>query len=293
MPAKPITRIADLIGAVALAGWLCAVVAVPAFAGDDFRVSTAEKDAGGFLVHAVDSDFQARQTKIRVLLPDQLEQGKRCPVLYVLPVEAGDGARWGDGLVEARKGDIPNKYGLICVGPTFADVPWYADHPTNAKLRQETYLMKVVLPYVDQTYPTPAKPEGRLLVGFSKSGWGAFSLLLRHPGVFGKAAAWDAPLMLERPDKYGTGEIFATQENFAKYQISALLKQRAADLAGEARLVHCGYDIFRDDHQAAHRLMDELKIAHQYRDGPKRQHAWHSGWLPEVVQMLVEGRKNP
>ncbi len=47
----------------------------------------------------------------------------------------------------------------------------------------------------------------------------------------------------------------------------------------------------REHHQSAHRLMEELKIAHEYRDGPKREHSWHSGWLPEAVQMLVEKPK--
>ena len=51
-------------------------------------------------------------------------------------------------------------------------------------------------------------------IGFSKSGWGAFSLLLRHPEVFGRAAAWDAPLMLEQPNRYGMGAVFGSQENF-------------------------------------------------------------------------------
>jgi hypothetical protein len=29
-------------------------------------------------------------------------------------------------------------------------------------------------------------------------------------------------------------------------------------------------------------------IAHQYRDGPKREHSWRSGWLPEAVELLVK-----
>jgi hypothetical protein len=59
---------------------------------------------------------------------------------------------------------------------------------------------------------------GLLLLGFSKSGWGAlFSLLLRHPDVFGKAAAWDAPLVMDSPGRHGNGDIFGTPENFEKY----------------------------------------------------------------------------
>jgi hypothetical protein len=34
------------------------------------------------------------------------------------------------------------------------------------------------------------------LIGFSKSGWGALSLLLSNTSVYRKVAAWDAPSML-------------------------------------------------------------------------------------------------
>jgi len=81
------------------------------------------------------------------------------------------------------------------------------------------YLIQVVLPFVEKEYLAQALPEARLLLGFSKSGWGAFSLLLRHPGVFGKAVAWDAPLTVDRPGQYGSGPIFGTQENFDRYRV--------------------------------------------------------------------------
>ena len=251
-------------------------------------MSPAVQDTAGILVHTVQSEYQSAKTKIRVLLPRPLQERKRYVVLYVLPVEPTDGTQWGDGMLEVKKTDLQNKYGMICVQPSFSALPWYADHPTNAKIRQESHFLNVVVPFIDRTYPTLAKREGRLLVGFSKSGWGAFSLLLRHPELFAKAAAWDAPLTMERPENYGMAEIFGTQENFEKYRISTLLEKRASELSGPLRLIHFGYGNFREHQQSAERLMNELKIAHQYRDGPKREHSWHSGWLPEAVQMLVE-----
>jgi hypothetical protein len=53
------------------------------------------------------------------------------------------------------------------------------------------------------------------------------------------------------------------------------------------RLALLGYGHFRAAHQAAHALMDRLKIAHDHRDGPKRKHDWHSGWVAEAVEFLV------
>jgi S-formylglutathione hydrolase FrmB len=257
-------------------------------------ISAATREAG-ILVHAVESPYQQGTTKLRVLLPDdprhdKLRPGEKLPVVYVLPVEAKDEARYGDGLDEVKRHDFHNKQRTIFVAPTFSRLPWYADHPTDKSIRQESHLMKVVVPFIEQTYPARAEAEGRLLLGFSKSGWGAWCLLLRHPDIFGRAAAWDAPLMMDQPGKYGSGPIFGTPENFAAYRISDLLPAQAESLASARRLILIGYGNFRSDHQQAHALLDKLGVPHEYRDGPQRKHDWHSGWLPEAVELLVAPR---
>jgi hypothetical protein len=259
-------------------------------------ISEARKDDNGFLVHEVRSPFQAKATQIRVLLPDRRGKGKRYPVVYVLPVEAGTGNRYGDGLLEVKRHGLHNKLQAAFVAPTFAHLPWYADHPTKPEVRQEGHFLKVVVPFIDKTYPVRAGADGRLLLGFSKSGWGAFSLLLRHPDVFGKAAAWDAPLMLDRPGPYGSGDVFGAPANFEKYQVTRLLKERAGSFREGKRLVLLGYGNFRDHHQKAHALMARLKVGHEYRDGPARKHDWHSGWVAEAAGLLLaapEGGRSP
>ncbi len=237
--------------------------------------------------HYVKSPYQDGTTRIRVLLPDTLEKGKKYPVVYVLPVEAELESKYGDGLKEVKKLDLHNGLKAIFVAPTFSHLPWYADHPTKADVRQEAYFLKVVVPFVEKTYPAKAETSGRLLLGFSKSGWGAYSLLLRNPDVFGRAAAWDAPLMMEKPGQYGSGDIFGTADNFAGYRITKLLEDNATKFQKEPRLILTGYGAFRDHHKRAHELMDKLKIAHEYRDGPALKHDWHSGWVKEAAELLL------
>ena len=269
-------------------GLTFALLAVPTVRADDtVTISEAKKDDGGFLVHEVRSPYQAKATQIRVLSPDNLEKGKTCPVVYVLPVEAGTENRYGDGLKEVKKLDLHNTFGVIFVAPTFSHLPWYADHPTKPEVRQESHVLKVVVPFIDKTYPVKAGAEGRLLLGFSKSGWGAWSLLLRNPDVFGRAAAWDAPLMMDAPGKYGSGDIFGTADNFEGYRVGKLLGDKAGKFQKEKRLVLLGYGNFRAEHVQAHALLDKLKVAHEYRDGPERKHDWHSGWVKEAVERLL------
>ena len=249
-------------------------------------ISGGTKGDTGVLTHEVQSEYQLGKTQVRVLLPDKLEKDHRYPIVYVLPVEAGRENRYGDGLAEVRIHDLQNKFKAVFVAPTFSHLPWFADHPTKKDIRQESYLLKVVLPFVEKTYPVEAESKGRYLLGFSKSGWGAFSLLLRHPDEFHKAAAWDAPLMMDKPGQYGSGDIFSTAENFAGYHVAKLLEEKAERFLKEKRLILTGYGGFRDQHVKAHTLMDKLKIAHEYRDGPNRKHDWHSGWVSEAVELL-------
>lgn len=255
-------------------------------------ISEGTRDARGILVHTVESPYQAGTTKIRVLRPTTGTERERFPVIYVLPVEARDESRYGDGLGEVARLGLHDSLRAIFVSPTFSHLPWYGDHPTDRAIRQESHFLKVVTPFIEAHYPVQEGREGRRLLGFSKSGWGAWSLLLRHPDLFEKAAAWDAPLMMERPGAYGSGAIFGTPENFEDHRITGLLKRRAAEIGARdgspVRLFLLGYDSFRDHHVQAHALMVSLKIPHVERDGPKRPHTWEGGWLREAAEFLAD-----
>ncbi len=258
-----------------------AIVAQPASAGEP----AGTKDANGFIVHEMDSPYQAGKCVVRILVPDRLEPGKKYPTIYVLPVEARDENRFGNGLLEVKKHDLHNKHQAVFVAPSFSTTPWYADHPTNPVLRQESHLLKVVIPFVEKTYPVRKETAGRLLLGFSKSGAGAFSLLLRHPDQFARALAFDAPLMREQMSK---GQVvFGTQQNFEKYSVPRLLQETSPKLGGEKRLILLGKGFLQKQHVQAHALMDKLKIAHEFHEGTERKHTWDSGWVPEAVALLL------
>jgi len=242
----------------------------------------------GTFVHEVQSPFQEGTTQIKVLLPSKVEAGRQYPTIYVLPVEAKNEMRYGDGLREIRDQKLHEKHEAVFVAPTFSHLPWYCDHPTDPAIRQATYFLKVVVPFIEKTYPISTSREGRLLLGFSKSGWGGWSLLLRQPERFGRAVAWDAPMMTERLGKYGTTPIFGTQENFEKYRITDLLRTRGGLLEVNKRLILLGQGNFQTEHVRVHALMDDLKIPVNYVEGTLRKHDWHSGWVPEAVELLLK-----
>ena len=268
------------------------------------RVSEPVFDpAKGVWTYRVESQFMSRENAIEVLLPDGFDKTKQYRVLYVLPVEPGIGGRYGDGLQEVKKAGVHNKYDLICVAVAFDTVPWYGAHATDQGIRHEDHIRRVAVPLIESRYPTGGDADGRLLLGFSKSGFGALTLILRHPDFFGYACSWDAPLMMDRRSfgTFETGRHFGTEENFAEYLPLRLLDQRAAAFRRRARIAVLGYRSFgtaaspdgRPHTAAFHERLDELGVKHRYRNDLNVRHDWHSGWVPSAIEILMEMARAP
>jgi len=252
-------------------------------------ISAAKKADHGFVVYDVQSEFQAGTTQIFVRRPAKITGGPLL-ALYILPVEPHDEKRWGDARAEIAKLNIAdrygNRFGVVCVFPTFSHLPWFADHPSDPQIRQETYFLKVVLPFIERSYPVGTDRFSRALLGFSKSGWGAWTLLLRHPDMFERAAAWDAPMTMDVP-RYGMAPIVGTQDNFERHRVTTLLRERGVLLGSEPRLMLTGWDFYREQTVEARRLLQQLKIPHVYRDGPQRRHHWNSGWMAQLAPWIA------
>ncbi|HEU0120174.1 MAG TPA: hypothetical protein VFQ91_06585 [Bryobacteraceae bacterium] len=220
-------------------------------------------------VETIDSPRQATANFLRIARP----AGPSRRTVLILPVTANISGQWGDGFYEALRLNWVKRYNVTLAAPSFSHLPWYADHPTNPKIAQESYLIQDILPRL---------PGKILLLGFSKSGNGALTLLLRHPDRITAAAAWDAPFLLDAPGKYGSGDIYGTPENFAGYHIPSLLHKVSRPL----KLSISGYGGFQTEVAGAHELMNRLSIAHEYDNTQKRAHHWASGWMEPAMATL-------
>jgi hypothetical protein len=248
----------------------------------------------GFHLYRLPSPYQVGETTLRVLVPDDMDSGKQYRVLYVLPVHEDGLRNHGDGLVEVKKHNYHNKHQLICVSPAFTTKPWFADHDLNPQKRDESHFLKTVIPFVEKNYPVQTNADGRLLIGFSKSGWGAIALILRNPDLFGKAVGWDIGIRAdtgpitedERAERIARE--WGTVKNFEANRISNLVKTRGKDLGDKARLFCYSTEGSRAiGGVEIHRLLVENEIPHRYVMEPHRKHAWDTGWIPEAVEFLI------
>lgn len=251
------------------------------------------------LEFTIRSDFQRGPNVVRVLLPSAYDAAKPTRVLYLLPVEERLGTRWGDAMAEVLKTRLHDKHHLICIYPTFDTLPWYGDHASDAGIRHESYLLHALLPAVESLYKTPGTIAGRLLLGFSKSGFGSVSLVLRNPGVFGVAGSWDAPLLMEDEDLglFGTRPQFGTRERFAEYRPLRLIDRADEDFTRRSRLVIAGEDSFGPNpparfktrpHTATfHAELDRRRIRHVFTNDLRVKHHWNTGWVESVANSVV------
>ena len=141
-----------------------------------FSVTYRSTDANGVASYDVTSADNGYGTQtLRVLAPTHPAAGVPHSFLYVLPVEAGLGTTYGDGIATLEALDAQNQYNLTIVEPSFAIEPWYADNPNDSNLRYETFMTSDLVPWVTQNLSTTGH-EQNWLIGFSKSGIGGQDL---------------------------------------------------------------------------------------------------------------------
>jgi Putative esterase len=262
----------------------------PSAASRDFTYQGT--NAQGFELYSVASadDGPGSQT-VRVLVPTHPTAGVAHNFLIVLPVEAGLGSSFGDALATLQTLDAEDKYNLTIVEPTFAIDPWYANNPDNRKLRYETFMTDVLVPWIKQALATTGH-EQVWLIGFSKSGLGAQDLILKHPGLFTLAASWDSPFGAYAYDQFGNNSAanYGTDANFqANYRLTpAFLDAHRAPFLTSNRIWIGGYALFKADDSNYDALLTSEGILHSTETPQYMAHRWDSGWMPLALAALYQ-----
>ncbi|MGB6130902.1 MAG: alpha/beta hydrolase-fold protein [Acidobacteriaceae bacterium] len=248
-------------------------------------------DANGVRYYPVRSIHEGSQEQtIRVLEPTDPAPGEPRRFLYVLPVDARVDtlkSTWGDGLEELRVMNVPNRYNMTLIAPSFDYEPWYGDNVNDEARRMESFIVDDVVPFGDSFARNGEKPQ-RLLVGFSKSGNGVLFLILRHPEIFAAAAAFDCPAEVRSLSAYSALQMnFGTQENYERYNIPSLISTHGDGLRSRNRLWISGeHGIFSADMIRLNHQLTEASIPHTWVPGGLWAHRWDGAWLGEAVAGL-------
>lgn len=217
------------------------------------------------------SSSMKKNTKTCVVYPDTYSKTKRAyPVVYLLHGYSGNYASWANDFPQVKQ--FSDKYNMIIVGVDGNFSSWYFDSPVDTTMKYETYVTQEIVNFIDNTFNTLKKREGRAICGLSMGGHGALYLSMRHPDVYGVAGSmsggvdfrpfphsWDLPKRL--------GDITKHSENWEKntviYQLNKLQNGQLAIK------FDCGVDdFFIGVNRQLHEKMLSLNIKHDYVEGP-------------------------
>src|SRR5262249_54221658 len=109
----------------------------------------------------------------------------RYPVLYLLHGLSG---HYSDWVARTNIADYVAQYRLIIVMPEGND-SWYVDGAAGVNDKYETYILKELMPDVDQRYRSIQSRYGRAIAGLSMGGYGAFKYGLKYPATFAFVAS--------------------------------------------------------------------------------------------------------
>ena len=280
---------------------LCAWLALPLYAAaSGLTVANPQADVNGVVWYdAVSSYNGPGSTTLRVLSPTTAA-GKAHRFIYVLPVidDVDLEDFFGDGLEALRTLNVHNDYNAHIIAPSFKTAPWYADHDSDPERRYESFLVHDLVPWVRATLSVTGQEE-HWLIGFSKSGFGAATLLFRNPTVFDAAAAWDLPAdqadtsVWDMLDNYGSDANF--QDNYRLTDAWIAAHQGPFQTATRLWLsydqgTYFGYPTFLDEVSAFAGRLQAHQVQFMRTGGATRPHAWGSGWLSEAVAGLQRMR---
>jgi len=240
-----------------------------------------------------------------VILPAdyQTSTTTRYPVLYLLHGLTG---HYSDWVARTNVADYAATYRMIVITPEGND-GWYTDS-TIGTGKYESYILKELIPDVQQRYRTIEARYGRSIAGLSMGGYGAIKFGLKTPATFIFAASMSGVFNVTRLTEKETPEPWV--DSLKLFGPAGSETRRANDpfemieKVTPARVsalpyfyFDCGTEdsllIFHSNRELA-ALMVEKKIPHEYRQLPG-DHSW-AYWdrqVQEILKLAAEKMRQP
>ncbi|MBI3856566.1 MAG: hypothetical protein HY293_12835 [Planctomycetes bacterium] len=166
-----------------------------------------------------------------------------------------------------RDGKIPP---LIFAYGNGGSRAFYCDS-ADGKILSETMIIKEFIPFIEKTYRGMGTREGRALQGMSMGGHGALKLAFRYPEMFSSVVAFaggfidDAQLAERHPDV--VQQMFGGDASkFADQTPAAIVRKNVERIRGKlpVTMLIGKQDFLYEHNLKMHRLLEELKIEHEY-----------------------------
>lgn len=262
-------------------------------AGSIFRATTDYATVNGVRRYSYQSSYvdssadSSYANALDVLLPDTYDAGNTYPLIVVLGVEPYTSS-YADEMQVIQAAGLHNTHNAIFCRVNTRTSPWWGAK-ADGTVDYEKLVRDGLVPWMRANFPIVASRQGVSLLGYSKGGWGAYSLILRNPAAFGYAACWDAPLTSSYASMSSSGADVAigSSAQWALYSPSAILAANVASVNDKTRLVLTGYNLFNTEVTAFASLLTSNSVAYTYDSTSRASHNANSGWMSGTVGALA------
>jgi S-formylglutathione hydrolase FrmB len=255
------------------------LLSIPVFSFSQAKVDSIE----------VYSPSMQKKLRAAVTTPKSYQNGnQKYPVLYLLHGASGAFNDWHQKVTEpGLVNRLADQYELIIVTPGVGPASYYYDSPKLDSVQYETYLIKELIPLIDQTYRTLSQRESRAITGLSMGGHGSMMLSSKHPDMFIAAGSMSGVMNIDTrmwhvPDdfqklrtdgqKFMLGEINYDAPTFNSFTAVGYVDQMKKNEI--ALLIDCGVDDFLiSTNRQIHQLLLENGTPHEYIERPGA-HTW-------------------
>ena len=236
---------------------------------------------------AVESHAMNKAIKTVVILPESYASLDSLPVVYLLHGYSGNYGDWVNNVPEIK--NIADLYQVMVVCPDGGFGSWYWDSPVDEAFQYETFVSNELVKWVDATYKTIRRREGRAISGLSMGGHGALYLAMRHLDIYGAAGSTAGgvdirpfPLNWDMAKRLGSYADYP--ERWDKYTVINQLYRLTPDKL--ALIIDCGTsDFFYGVNEQLHRQLLDRNIPHTYITGPGA-HNWMY-WRESICHQLL------
>lgn len=233
---------------------------------------------------AVYSPSMDKRVRTVVISPDKTAAPR--PVVYLLHGYGGDHTTWLG--IKPELSAIADREGILFVCPD-ASNSWYMDSPACASIRYETFVTSELISFIDRNYPVIRNRSGRAVTGLSMGGYGALTLAMKHPELFGAAGSTSGGLDIRPfPRNWELDYLLGEQRMYpdrweAFTPINMISQLGNSDLR---IIIDCGYsDFFLGVNQAFHQKLLEYGIAHDFYQRPGSHNADY--WRNSIDYQLL------
>lgn len=251
----------------------------------------------------LDSRLMNRKMPYRVILPRDYNKNTsdKYPVLYLLHGLTGHFDDWWN---RSKISEYVFEYNYIVVMPE-GDNGWYSDSATVPANKYESYIIKELIPEIDNNLRTLASRESRAVAGLSMGGYGSLKFGLKYPQMFGLVGSFSGVIGAAgytKKEVGGEGILSNTiMTAFGKKSsqtrktndIFRMMKTITAKNKNSLPFfyVDCGTEDFLiTSNRAFSTMLFEKKIPHEFRQFPGN-HDWKI-FDEQVIEFLKLSKKH-